>query len=143
MHRTRHVLGVFQGLVLRAANDHQHIAGAGFADGRGFQVALGVLGIQGVQVAGQVADVHQAAGLGITRVQFDELEIVEFDEGFGGLAVSGHLEGLLEAELLVKRARRGHVGNAKGDMRDAAQRRGLRPRKRGQEDSDSYDSSNH
>jgi len=30
--------------------------------------------------------------LGITRVQLDELEIVDFEEGFGGLAVPGQFE---------------------------------------------------
>jgi hypothetical protein len=87
--------------------------------------------------------VHQPGWLGIQRVQLDKLAIADFDEGFRGLAVFDEFKSLLEAQHLVKRARGRNVGNAKGNMRDAAQHRGLCPRKRGPKDSDPYDSLDH
>jgi len=95
---------------------------ARFPGGRWFQLAFDILAYRSCRWT--VADVHQPAGLlGITRVQLDELEIVDVEEGFGGLAVPVSSKNCSKPSSGIERAPDGNVGNAKGDMRDAAQRR--------------------
>jgi hypothetical protein len=55
-------------------------------------------------------------------IEFDELVIVDLDEGLVGDAVFLKVEGLLEAELFVKGGGGGEIVDADGDVSDAVER---------------------
>src|ERR1700727_1362591 len=59
------------------------------------------------------------AGFGVfggDRVEFEELVVVDFDEGFGNGTVFGKIEGFLKAELVIEIVGGGEVVNADGHM---------------------------
>ena len=127
--RPGHVLGVLDGLAFGILHGHQHVAGSGFAHVRNREPAFDVVGVERLQAARFVADVHQSDGFGRAgaRVQFDELMVVDFEERFGGPVPLLHLKELVEPQLVVEGARGREIRDAEGDVSDSALVRRLRP----------------
>ena len=119
---TGHVLGELGGAAFGIVHGGEHVAGAGFAHGRGLEAVGDEHGVERVDVAGLVADVHPAqllrgVGLGI---DLKELAAVDLDKNLSGFAGSiGKSEGLLIAKLLKEGDFLVEVADAIGDVRDA------------------------
>jgi hypothetical protein len=110
-------------------HSHQQVARSGLVYVGNREPALDVVGVQGIQVARFVADVHESDGLrrGGLRVQFNELMVVDFEKGLGDAIPLFHGEELVEAELEVEGASGLQVGDAEGDVRDPGLVGRLRP----------------
>jgi hypothetical protein len=85
--------------MLGALHGEEKVAGSGFADGVGLEAAVRVELVEGSDVGGFEADVKEADGVsGLdVGIEFNELAVVDFDEGLGGDAIFIEGEGLLEA----------------------------------------------
>ena len=95
--------------------------------------------MQGLQIGGLEAHVHEAEGLRRVRlrVELDKLAVVYLEERFGDLPIFAQGEGLLKPQLVIEVAGAGKVRDADGDMCDSGQRgcrRCLRQRQRGKEE---------
>jgi hypothetical protein len=127
MKRARHVLGVLD--VLRtgwlgwAGHGEEQVASTGFADGSGGQAATDVVVVDGVEIVAFKAEVEEAdvGGLVGGGVEFDELLVVDLDEGFVGDAVFLEIEGLLEAEFFVEGDGGGEIVDTKSDVGDSVE----------------------
>lgn len=128
---TGHVLGELGGAAFGIVHGGEHVAGAGFADGRRLEAVGDQGGVERIDVGGLVADVHPAellrgVGLGI---DLKELPVVDLDEDLSGFAGSiGKSEGLLIAKLLEEGDFFVEIADAIGDVGDAVDDIRLRKR---------------
>ena len=127
--RAEHVLGVLDVLwperLLWAGHGEEQVARAGLANGGWRQATVDVVVMNRVEVDALEAEVKEADGW-ITLaggVEFDELIVVNLDEGLVRDVILSQIEGLLEAELLVERHGGREIVHADGDVGDSVKRR--------------------
>ena len=95
--------------------------------------------MEGLQIPGFKADVHEAEGLRRVRlrIQRDKLAVIYLEERLGCLSILAQGEGLLKPQLVIEIAGAGKIRDADGDMCDAGEcscRRCLRQPQRGKQE---------
>ena len=107
----------------RTGHGEEQVAGAGFADGCGGEAVADVVVIDGVEVDAFKAEVQETRRrvFGGYRIEFDELVVVDLDEGLVRDVVFAEVEGLFKAELLVEGDGGCEVVDADGDVGDAVE----------------------
>ena len=104
MQRARHVLRVFDILLLWAFHGEEQIAGAGTPDRSRRKAARHVFAIERLEIRTLEADVHKADGLRrlLLWIHLNKLLVIHLEERFGYHSILGKGKRLFKTQLLVE-----------------------------------------
>src|ERR1700733_15130539 len=115
----RHVLGVFDELLLRAHHGEQQVPCTSTFHWSGREAARQVSAIERFEVCGFEAEVHKPDRLRCLRgIDLNKLLVIYLEERFCGDSIFSERERLLKPKLLVEVTGAGEIRDPEGDMCD-------------------------